>query len=58
MPPAEKVLEFADELQGARRHRATVSYIARERLLGNPVPEPEDLIATVTFISLRASFTP
>jgi hypothetical protein len=55
MLPAEKVFEFADELQGACRHCATISYIAVERLLGNPLPEPADLTATVTFISFEGA---
>jgi hypothetical protein len=46
-------LAFSDDLERSCSFCASVSYIEMKRLTENPLPEPADPTATVTFISFR-----
>jgi hypothetical protein len=43
------LLAFSDDLEKSCRYCAAISYVETERLIGQPVTEPTDLTATVTF---------
>jgi S1-C subfamily serine protease len=47
------LLAFADDLQKSCRYCAAISYFRTARLFGQPLPEPTDATATVTFIRFR-----